>query len=459
MPKATSSELPPPRPELAALLAAAKEQPEDEAPLFVLADWLEDQPDADDRSRGELVRVEAQLMRVERQHRLSQVARSINRLDTGPFHVRAYERLACEALFAEWPDVVALTERAVNLRQTARQRWSGPLLGHGVYFTRGLAGLNCRPKDFPSRLMNAVAASELGCWVREVKFQHCKPVDVTRICNCSLLAQLAELALNNQNVGTGVWSLASSPHLKRLVSLNLTYSCIGADGTRALGSTELPALRELRIAHNHFSTRGAEVLAAASWLGGLRLLDLAFNEFVADTTAALLARQTMPHLEWLNLSNNKLGPEGVDALFAPGRLPALRGLSLSDNAIGPAGLSRLLAWPGLRNLTTLLLDGCLLRDEGAEAIAGCAALTNLTSLSLARNLIGDRGLLALASSPHLRNLASLDVNSNHVGPAGVAALANPRNLPALVWVKDWGNDFGGPGSAAPRWRFPRAWSA
>jgi uncharacterized protein (TIGR02996 family) len=445
----------PPRPELAALLAAAKEQPDDEAPLFVLADWLEEQPGAEDRSRAELVRVEAQLQRDERQHQLTQVARSINRLGSVPIHSRAYSMMAYEARHRERADVAALTERVIKLRQTARERWSGPLLGHGVSFPRGLLGLNCRPNDFPSRLMNAVAASELGCWVRELTLQRCKPIDVTRISNCSLLAQLAELALNNQNVGTGVWSLAASPHLKRLASLNLSDSYVGDDGARALGGADLPSLRELRLAHNRFTSRGAEALAAAPWLRGLRLLDLAVNEFVSDTTAALLARQAMPHLEWLNLNSNKVGPEGVDALFTPGQFPALRGLSLSGNAIGPAGLRRLLAWPGVGGLTTLALDGCLLGDDGAEAIAACSALANLTSLSLARNMIGDRGLLALAASPYLRNLVSLDANTNHVGPAGGAALADPQNLPSLLWIVDWGNAYAVPPGVTVRQRFPR----
>src|SRR5262245_270699 len=44
----------PGRPELLALLAAAKERPE---ARLVLADWLEEQPDEVDRARGEFVRV------------------------------------------------------------------------------------------------------------------------------------------------------------------------------------------------------------------------------------------------------------------------------------------------------------------------------------------------------------------------------------------------------------------
>src|SRR5262245_20846052 len=49
--------MPAPRPELVALLEAAKDQPEELAPRLVLADWLEEFGDEHDRARAEFVRL------------------------------------------------------------------------------------------------------------------------------------------------------------------------------------------------------------------------------------------------------------------------------------------------------------------------------------------------------------------------------------------------------------------
>src|SRR5258708_4338317 len=48
----------PPRPEVLAFLQASKEQPDDDTPRLILADWLEDH---DEEPRAEFLRVQLQL--------------------------------------------------------------------------------------------------------------------------------------------------------------------------------------------------------------------------------------------------------------------------------------------------------------------------------------------------------------------------------------------------------------
>ncbi len=50
------ADLPKLRPEVAAFLAAAKDEPEDDAPRLVLADWLEENGDSTDAARAEFAR-------------------------------------------------------------------------------------------------------------------------------------------------------------------------------------------------------------------------------------------------------------------------------------------------------------------------------------------------------------------------------------------------------------------
>ena len=52
------------RPEVMALLEAAKDSPAEEGPLLVLADWLEEHGDEHDRARAELIRVQGELARL-----------------------------------------------------------------------------------------------------------------------------------------------------------------------------------------------------------------------------------------------------------------------------------------------------------------------------------------------------------------------------------------------------------
>src|SRR5687768_11603514 len=53
-----TSALPPPRPELLALLQAARDHPTPDAPRLVLADWLEEHGDESDRARAAFIRLQ-----------------------------------------------------------------------------------------------------------------------------------------------------------------------------------------------------------------------------------------------------------------------------------------------------------------------------------------------------------------------------------------------------------------
>jgi uncharacterized protein (TIGR02996 family) len=451
----------PPRRELAALLAGAKEQPDDETPLLVLADWLEEQSAEEDRAHGELVRIEAKLRRAEREDRRTHAAWAVCQLYPSLVLSWNLYSQASKALHAGRPELAELPVRAAKLRDSYGHRWAGTLAaGRTVYWPRGLMGLNCPPRAFQTGLTNTVAAAELGCWLSELRLRHSRAKDLKRIAGCSLLAQLAKLSLDHQSVEpAGASSLASSPHLSRLVTLDLSGARIGDEGVVALGAARLDGLRELHLTHTHFKQRGGAALNGSAWFGRLGTLNLWVNGLDAAAIEALFAGQTMPQLQWLNLGNNKLGAEGVAALLTPGRFPSLRGLSLSNNDIGPEGLRRLLAWPGLSGLTTLALGGCKLGDAEAEALADCAALANLTSLSLGGNAIGDNGFLALARSPHLRGLFGLDVNSNRIAAAGGEALADARHFPGLGWLNGWGNPYGESATLGIRKRFPEHGSA
>jgi uncharacterized protein (TIGR02996 family) len=51
------------RPEVLAFLCDIKENPEDETPRLILADWLEEYGDEHDAARAELIRVQCEMAR------------------------------------------------------------------------------------------------------------------------------------------------------------------------------------------------------------------------------------------------------------------------------------------------------------------------------------------------------------------------------------------------------------
>src|SRR5947208_5706385 len=112
--------LPPSRPEVIAFLREAKENPDDDTPRLILADWLEDRGDP----RGEFVRLQA----THKQH-----------------------------------------ERAKAISELHKAEWLGELTQKGmIHFYRGLAEVTVHPRWFLGPAWRQFAGSETWEWVEEL---------------------------------------------------------------------------------------------------------------------------------------------------------------------------------------------------------------------------------------------------------------------------------------------------
>ncbi len=123
-------------------------------------------------------------------------------------------------------------------------------------------------------------------------------------------------------------ALANCPLLKRVVSLEVSFSHLGSDGIQALiFSDYLDNLKSLNLHDNRIGDGGARALAGSS----------------------LLER-----LEKLDLSNNAIGPVGVralaSALAAQGETSKLRSLGLQGNPLRATGMRVILDSPILRRV-------------------------------------------------------------------------------------------------------------
>jgi uncharacterized protein (TIGR02996 family) len=259
--------------ELPALLRAVKEQPEDDLPRLVLADWLEEHGDG---ARGEFVRVQCRMAR----------------------------------LAADDPDLPAVQRRERELRARHAARWVGDLkrFTHFSTFERGLAFLqvsSCNAFLFPAARRRAAHRSPAYEWVSGLRFPWCQPGRAIRrflkqpeafaglthlemgfgetdpdsfadFLSLPHLGLLTHLDLSGSRVGdAGVTALARSPHLARLTTLGLDGNDVSDEGVRQLAASPyLGRLTSLSLNHNPIGDRGADLLAESPGLRGLRNLSL-----------------------------------------------------------------------------------------------------------------------------------------------------------------------------------------
>jgi uncharacterized protein (TIGR02996 family) len=207
-----------------ALLQAIVEEPDNDLHRLVYADWLMDQG----APLGEFIQL---------QYRLHHLAR-------------------------DDPNRAAAQQRADELLLKNRAAWLPPLEGVGpveVSFQRG----------FPPRI-HLTAASflahgqrlfELLPLLREVSLTEARSI-ISELAGCPALARIRRLTLQENNLDDeAIAVLARSPHLGRLVSLDLSHNQITATGIRSLGAANLPELRHFDLSANPVDSAGMQALA------------------------------------------------------------------------------------------------------------------------------------------------------------------------------------------------------
>jgi uncharacterized protein (TIGR02996 family) len=242
-------------PELGILLADVKDQPDDDTPRLILADWLQDQGDP----RGELIHL--------------QVVRAGLTLDD-PRH-----------------DELLRRERQI-LRRHALD-WLGPLadLAAGWEFSRGFIRLRARCRNFLVPAVFDLATDDRFLWVEGLALTNLLP----------------------EHVG---W-LADSPLLARLVHLDLSDNNLGDGGlARLLEARDSVTLHTLRLARTGIGGRGVVALARCPRLCYLRVLDLRRNRWV-DEAGGVVALAQSPYLRGLTrleVSSTGLSLKGLATL-------------------------------------------------------------------------------------------------------------------------------------------------
>ncbi len=254
-------------PETDAFLRAILDNPDDDAPRLIYADWLEEHGDPE---QAEFIRVQIAL-----------AARK-------PARGREANR-----------NLVALLRREEELLTRHGEAWRGPVetgRNLSLTFRRGfIEGVSAEAHRFVE--------------VAEQLFRRA-PVRHVR-----LFWPGTEQPYERARF---VATVAAAPQLARLRSLDLSTCFIGSDGVRALAVCEyLGGLESLDLANNGIGRAGARALAGAPWLAGLIYLDLSGNYVNAATAHALAAglealdQAGCLRLRQLRLADNPLRTAGM----------------------------------------------------------------------------------------------------------------------------------------------------
>jgi uncharacterized protein (TIGR02996 family) len=397
-----------------ALLAAIRDNPDDDTPRLIYADWLDEHATTDaERARAEFIRVQIELHSL-----MAQGTGEKNRRRYDELQKRANELL--EQFQDEWlrglPGAVQkeayLSRGFVESLSFNTARYMGELLPRwdqelpvAVYLAgsarllesavrRGLLdnirmaslSVSTDRSAVADGLASAIASSPSVANLRVLTFesQVLRDVGITAVAASAVLRELRGLSIAGDLTTATLATLADSPIVERLETLSLTgIGYFGASGSRP-------------------GPEGAAALAASTRLSGLS------------------------HLQ---LSSNEIGWSGLQAILTSRHLNTLRQLQIDDDALGgtPSAALEL----NLPNLEQLRLCRCELSDDDLLAFIASLLVQRISDLDLSDNRVTAAGIQALADGGPYSRLESLDLSANLLGNEGLKILSRSEAFPAL----------------------------
>jgi uncharacterized protein (TIGR02996 family) len=274
-----------PRPELVALLDAIKDNPDEDTPRLVLADWLDEQGNELDAERAAFIRAD--------------IAAELERERAAP----PTSRRALGSLRKP-----AATDRYAKPDDRLR-RWLGPAADLAALggFDRGLPGIVVHGKRFEKPDVVKLLTTEWFAFVQSVNlFEAGKK-------------RIVEMAARPE------FRFVPGFYAAPMYAFGVEFS------EKFFACPNLTGLRHIVFRGINPGADGTAALAANPALGRLRKLSLYHNKLVDKAAAALAGSKNFAHLTYLNLSDNNIGDKGAEALAASSAFPRLLELDLTLN--------------------------------------------------------------------------------------------------------------------------------
>jgi uncharacterized protein (TIGR02996 family) len=429
-----------------AFLQAIRDNPEDDAPRLIYADWLDEHGDA---ARAEFIRVQCERARLPRWHPRAQVLawrekallyRHESQWRAELPEIEGVEWMTFDRGFVyevQVRDVDVLSDEASAIEAAAPVRWASIVGTEGDWSkTRPLA------------------------YLRGVRLANVDLYDApAAVLQSALLSTVEHLDLSSLNMeGEQFAALGGSPHLGNLCTLILDECYMGHGNLRPLAEGEqFPNLTTLSMKGNRYGyhedarIQPADVamLADSPNLANLTSLDVSGNEIDAESLRRLLRSPYLTNLRELNVSANPLSAGAIEQLGEHLATEVrLHSLALDHNSIGNEGAAVLARARFCAELRNLNVDTCEITSRGVAALARAPWMAQLCSLNLDNNTAGANGAHALMQAVAGGELAALHLRNNGLDEEAVKLLAASAAAQSLLVLDLGENDFGESGITA-----------
>jgi uncharacterized protein (TIGR02996 family) len=215
--------------------------------------------------------------------------------------------------------------------------------------------------------------------------------------------------------GTGLRGIASSPKMAELRSITLHNDEAGIEGIRSIVYSPTIAKLEHLHLHNSVSLRDfGAFFAEASWLSHLRTLVFYWCDLTDRSLISVLQSKQLNQLRTLSLTGNQLlSTESIITLVNTPELNNLRQLALDGISLNRESVRAIAESPYLRELKKLSLKACAIEDIDLQLLLESSNLRKVQHLELAGNArMGDDLASSIIHCPYLSNLQYLDVTFN-----------------------------------------------
>jgi uncharacterized protein (TIGR02996 family) len=325
-----------------ALLASIWEQPHEDTPRLVYADWLQETGVPANVARAEFIRVQCELARLDEDD----------------------------------PKRPVLEKRQRSLLRKHQNDWIKDLpkpLTHAG-FARGF--VSPRMRGLRGNQFLALKASDLA---------------------------LAPLWSFRIELAAKVWpKVASSPNLERIDHLDLGNNLLDEPAAvLLLGSNHTGNVSKLGLGLSRFTPAALKTLAENDRFVHLKELTFWANEMTDEIFAPLVSSPRLAAVQTLSLAQNELTAVSMRALAKSPYTTRLRSLDMSGNPLGDEGIRELCQSSlRLRDLNLLVVG---MTDASSECLAKWPGLQSLRYLTLGAPELSAVTAKAFAASPHFRD--------------------------------------------------------
>ena len=359
-----------------ALLAAVLDNPDDDLPRLVYADWLDDNgpslwsPDCESAAdRAALIRLQIEQARAEPYSPAWRAADArarelVNRHYTvwtlhlpecvisAQFHRGLIEQVTVEATrFPYGARVLFETEPVQEIRATRfvqSVEWESIESFFAVTELARIRRLEFTPGTLVNVEFDALAPSPYLAGLRELSLwkNSVAPAWVTDLLEGPRLPNLARLDLSEiTNLGPAVTEGLNRASHRHLASIDLSGVWFtSSDLKRTLGSPPLKHIEELRLGWDgNPMNPGPLVHLDLAWVlpwGRLRVLDISGQGVGLDGIKEIAWKPEAAHLRWLGLASNGIGRGGVLLLLDSPYLNLFH-LDVRNNELRPRDVERL----------------------------------------------------------------------------------------------------------------------